>query len=82
VWIGRRAARCWPRRGAAPACEVGLILETSIAGIQAAVSELSDRLAPLGMRVVEDSQTLALLRHRALALLADRAVEAETVPRL
>jgi len=62
--------------------EASLILEASIAGIQTAVPELSDRLAPLGMRVVEDSETLALLPHRTLALLADRAVEAETVPRL
>ena len=69
-------------RRALPLGEAGLLLEASIAGIQAAVPELSDRLAPLGMRVVEDSQTLALLPHRTLALLADRAVEAETVPRL
>ena len=57
-----------------PFGEASLILEASIAGIQTAVPELSDRLAPLGMRVVEDSETLALL--------ADRAVLAETVPRL
>jgi segregation and condensation protein B len=69
-------------RRALPLGEAGLLLEASIAGIQAAVPELSDRLAPLGMRVVEDSQTLAPLPHRTLALLADRAVEAETVPRL
>jgi chromosome segregation and condensation protein ScpB/DNA-binding XRE family transcriptional regulator len=65
-----------------PLGEASLILEASIAGIRTAVPELSDRLAPLGMRVVEDSETLALLPHRTLALLADRAVEAETVPRL
>jgi segregation and condensation protein B len=69
-------------RRALPLGEASLLLEASIAGIRAAVPELSDRLAPLGMRVVEDSQTLALLPHRTLALLADRAVEAETVPRL
>ena len=69
-------------RRALPLGEAGLILEASIAGIQAAVAELSDRLAPLGMRVVEDSETLALLPHRALALLAGRAGLAETVPRL
>ena len=34
------------------------------------------------MRVVEDSETLALLPHRTLALLADRAVDAERMPRL
>ena len=65
-----------------PLGEASLLLEASIAGIRTAVPELSDRLAPLGMRVVEDSETLALLPHRTLALLADRAVEAETVPRL
>ena len=65
-----------------PLGEASLILEASIAGIRTAVPELSDRLAPLGMRVVEDSETLALLPHRTLALLADRAVVAETVPRL
>ena len=69
-------------RRALPLGEASLLLEASITGICAAVSELSDRLAPLGMRVVEDSETLALLPHRTLALLADRAVEAETVPRL
>jgi chromosome segregation and condensation protein ScpB/DNA-binding XRE family transcriptional regulator len=69
-------------RRALPLGEAGLILEATIAGIQAAVSELCDRLAPLGMRVVEDSETLALLPHRTLALLADRAVEAERMPRL
>ena len=62
--------------------EASLILEASIAGIRTAVPELSDRLAPLGMRVVEDSETLALLPHRTLALLADRAVDAERMPRL
>jgi segregation and condensation protein B len=69
-------------RRALPLGEASLLLEVSIAGIRTAVPELSARLAPLGMRVVEDSQTLALLPHRTLALLADRAVEAETVPRL
>ena len=69
-------------RRALPLGEASLLLEVSIAGIRTAVPELSDRLAPLGMRVVEDSETLALLPHRTLALLADRAVEAETVPRL
>jgi hypothetical protein len=65
-------------RRALPLGEASLLLEASIAGIRTAVPELSDRLAPLGMRVVEDSETLALLPHRTLALLADRAVEAET----
>lgn len=69
-------------RRALPLGEASLILEASIAGIRAAVPELSDRLAPVGMRVVEDSETLALLPHRALALLADRALEAERMPRL
>jgi chromosome segregation and condensation protein ScpB len=69
-------------RRALPLGETALILEASIAGIRAAVPVLSDRLAPLGMRVVEDSETLALLPHRTLALLADRAVEAERLPRL
>ena len=69
-------------RRALPLGEASLLLEASITGISAAVSELSDRLAPLGMRVVEDSETVALLPHRTLTLLADRAVEAERMPRL
>ena len=69
-------------RRALPLGEASLLLEASITGICAAVSELSDRLAPVGMRVVEDSETGALLPHRTLTLLADRAVEAERMPRL
>ena len=69
-------------RRALPLGEASLLLEASITGICAAVSELSDRLAPVGMRVVEDSETVALLPHRTLTLLADRAVEAERMPRL
>ena len=69
-------------RRALPLGEASLLLEASITGICAAVAELSDRLAPLGMRVVEDSETVALLPHRTLTLLADRAVEAERMPRL
>ena len=46
-------------RRALPLGEAALILDASIAGIRAAVPELSDRLALLGMRVVEDSETLA-----------------------
>ena len=74
--------RSSPCAAPSPSARPRLLLEASIAGIRAAVPELSDRLALLGMRVVEDSETLALLPHRTLALLADRAVEAETVPRL
>jgi chromosome segregation and condensation protein ScpB/DNA-binding XRE family transcriptional regulator len=69
-------------RRALPLGEASLLLGASITGICAAVSELSDRLAPLGMRVVQDSETVALLPHRTLTLLADRALEAERIPRL
>jgi chromosome segregation and condensation protein ScpB/DNA-binding XRE family transcriptional regulator len=69
-------------RRSLPLGEASLLLEASITGICAAVAELSDRLAPLGMRVVEDSETVALLPHRTLTLLADRAAEAERIPRL
>ena len=68
--------RCSPCAAPFLLGEAGLV-EASIAGIQAAVPELSDRPAPLGRPALKDSHTLALLPHRTLALLADRAVEAD-----
>lgn len=62
--------------------EASVILDASIAGIRAAVSELAGRLAPVGMLVIEDRDTVALVPHRAFVGLADRATEAITTPKL
>jgi transcriptional regulator with XRE-family HTH domain len=53
--------------------EASVILGASITGIRAAVAELAERLAPLGMLVVEDRDVLGLVPHRAFVGIADRA---------
>ena len=65
-----------------PLGEASVILEASIAGIRAATAELAERLAPLGMMVVEDRDTVGLVPHRAFAGVADRATAAATTPKL
>jgi chromosome segregation and condensation protein ScpB len=47
-----------------------------------AAAELAQRLAPVGMTVVEDGETVALLPHRALQGLVARALEVAAMPRL
>jgi chromosome segregation and condensation protein ScpB/DNA-binding XRE family transcriptional regulator len=62
--------------------EAGVILGVSIAALQAALVELAQRLASVGMLVVEDGTSIALVPHRAFGDIADRAASAEVVPRL
>ena len=69
-------------RRSLPLSEASVILGASIAGIRAAVAELAGRLSPLGMLVVEDRDTVALVPHRAFTGLADRAVTAMATPKL
>jgi segregation and condensation protein B len=57
-------------------------LDVQITTLRDAAAELAQRLAPVGMTVVEDGETLALLPHRALAGLVARVMEEEATPRL
>jgi segregation and condensation protein B len=65
-----------------PLGEASKLLEVSIATLKAAATELAERLAPVGMAVVEDGQTIALVPHRALRGLVERAVVLEDLPHL
>lgn len=69
-------------RRSLPLSEASVILGASIAGIRVAVAELAGRLSSLGMLVVEDRDTVALVPHRAFSGLADRAVTAMATPKL
>lgn len=69
-------------RRSLPLGEASVLLDASIAGIRAAVAELAERLAPLGILVIEDGDGVALVPHRSFVDLADRATAAVTTPKL
>jgi chromosome segregation and condensation protein ScpB len=63
--------------------EASVVLDASVAGVQAAAAELGERLGRVGMAVVEDDETIAMVPHRAYAGLLERATTAaEVMPKL